>query len=380
MHTYTDLLNFIPTLETFVIDQDQDSKIEEIRTEFIALMKNHMVKNYPDFIIEHTPITSDKIDDLKKIEVLSYLTLIIRNQRFDTNQIFKELKSGLVLKALQQLAGLLTVEHKVKLNDLLRIEDLSNVKIRLNIMFDGNWNPIEVFKDGNIQSILNGHYWNYNAKKSYKEGQITIGLIRIKPNENLWLLAHIGKVTKDLDIFNGVGYEFETLEEYSKYFGRLIVRYKNTTQALIRWADTIIDDCEIYQILPDVFDNDLFPGYENVNLSWKELSRVITKESWKTALQNQKAVYLITDTSNGKCYVGSAYGENMLLNRWNTYVKNKHGGNVQLKELSDEHIENNFKYSILDIFKASTDDNVIIARESWWKETLMTRQFGYNSN
>ena len=70
----------------------------------------------------------------------------------------------------------------------------------------------------------------------------------------------------------------------------------------------------------------------------------------------------------------------MLLNRWNTYVKNKHGGNVQLKELSDEHIENNFKYSILDIFKASTDDNVIIARESWWKETLMTRQFGYNSN
>ena len=41
MHTYTDLLNFIPTLETFVIDQDQDSKIEEIRTEFIALMKNH---------------------------------------------------------------------------------------------------------------------------------------------------------------------------------------------------------------------------------------------------------------------------------------------------------------------------------------------------
>jgi len=271
-------------------------------------------------------------------------------------------------------------ENSIKLNDLLRIEDLSNVKIRLNIMFDGNWNPIEVFKDGNIQSILDGHYWNYKTKKSYAEGQITIGLIRIKPNEDLWLLAHIGKVTKDLNVFDGVGYEFEALNEYSKYFGRLIVRYKNSTQALIRWAETIIDDFEIYQILPDIFDNDIFPGYENVNLSWKDLSRVITKEAWKTALQNQKAVYLITDTSNGKQYVGSASGEHMLLNRWQTYIKNKHGGNVQLKTLPDEYIENNFKYSILDIFKASTNDNVIIARENWWKETLMTRKFGYNSN
>ncbi|KCX87304.1 putative gIY-YIG catalytic domain [Acinetobacter baumannii 6112] len=45
-----------------------------------------------------------------------------------------------------------------------------------------------------------------------------------------------------------------------------------------------------------------------------------------------------------------------------------------------EHIENNFYYSILDIFKAKTDDKVILSRESWWKNTLLTRRFGYNSN
>ena len=33
------------------------------------------------------------------------------------------------------------------------------------------------------------------------------------------------------------------------------------------------------------------------------------------ALRNQKGVYLITDTSNGKMYVGSAYGDEMILNR-----------------------------------------------------------------
>src|SRR5690606_31900793 len=103
--------------------------------------------------------------------------------------------------------------------------------------------------------------------------------------------------------------------------GRIIVKYKNSSQTLIRNALTIINDCEIHQILPDVFDNDLFPGYESVNVSWQELTRVIDKESWKTALQNQKAVYLITDISNGKKYVGSAYAENMLLNRWQSYIK-----------------------------------------------------------
>jgi hypothetical protein len=50
------------------------------------------------------------------------------------------------------------------------------------------------------------------------------------------------------------------------------------------------------------------------------------------------------------------------------------------KQLPLEHIENNFYYSILDIFKAKTDDKVILSRESWWKNTLLTRRFGYNSN
>lgn len=286
----------------------------------------------------------------------------------------------MALSALKRLAVLVDLEHKVMLNDILQIQDLSNVKIRLNVMFGGNWNPIEIFKDGNMKEILRGHYWNYTSKKSYKDGQVTVALIRIKQNEDLWLLVHVGRITKDLNKFNAVGYEFEVLEQYRKYFGRIIVKYKNKSQTLIRNALTIINECEIHQILPDIFDNDLFPGYENVNLSWQELARVISKDFWKTALQNQKAVYLITDISNGKQYVGAAYAENMLLNRWQSYIKSRHGGNVQLRQLPIEHIENNFRYSILDIFKATTDDKVIRDRENWWKDTLLTRKFGYNSN
>lgn len=42
--------------------------------------------------------------------------------------------------------------------------------------------------------------------------------------------------------------------------------------------------------------------------------------------------------------------------------------------------EENFSYSILDIYKSTIDDNIILKRETWWKNTLLTRKFGYNKN
>jgi hypothetical protein len=269
---------------------------------------------------------------------------------------------------------------KILLNEILKLDNLDNVKIRFNLMFRDNWNPIEIFKNDDLDVLLEGQYWNYKKNKSYRDGQITLGFIRINSNDDLWLLFHAGKITKDLDILDGVGYEYEILPEYQKYFGRLIIKYKNKAQTMIRLAKSVIDDCEVVQILPDTFDNDIFPGYDKVNITWQELSRVISKESWKTALQNQNGVYLITDISTGKMYVGSAYGENMILGRWQSYIKTGNGGNIELKNVNFEYIKQNFKYSILDIFKSTIDDQLIIARESWWKSVLLTREFGYNKN
>jgi hypothetical protein len=247
-------------------------------------------------------------------------------------------------------------------------------------MFRQNWNPIVHFKNGDISTMLEGHYWNYNKNKSYKEGQITIGFVKIKPDENFWLLFHIGQVTKDLNRLNGVGYEFQDLPEYEKYVGRLIVKFKNKAQTMIRNAESVIDDCFVSQILPDTFDNDIFPGYEKINISWFDMKRTLEKDTWKTALQNQKGIYLVTDISNGKMYVGSAYGENMILGRWKSYLNTGHGGNVGLRKLTIEHIQQYFRFSILDIYKSTTDDQIIIDRENYWKEVLQTRQFGYNEN
>lgn len=269
---------------------------------------------------------------------------------------------------------------KILLNEILKLENLDNVKVRFNLMIRGNWNPIDYFKNKDFEPLLAGQYWNYKDKKSYKDGQITVGFIRISSDENLWLLFHVGKITKDLDKLDSIGYEYETLLEYQKYFGRLIIKFKNKATNMIRLANSVLEDCEVFQILPDIFDNDIFPGYEKVNISWQELSRVVSKESWKTALQNQKGIYLITDKLTGKMYVGSAYGGNMMLGRWKSYVNTGHGDNVELKKLEFNYIKQNFQYSILDIFKSTVDDQIILSRESWWKSVLQTRKFGYNKN
>lgn len=265
----------------------------------------------------------------------------------------------------------------ILLNDILNLGNLNKTKIRFVKTNRLNTDPITLFKEDRNQ-LLGWQFWNYAKNKSFYEGQVAIGLARIEGDK--WLLFDISRITKDLNKLNDVGYEYETLNEYEKYFGRVIVEYKNKSQQMVRNAESVINDCKVLQILEDTFDDDIFPGYENVNLSWYDLKRVLTKSVWQTALKNQKGVYLITDKNNGKMYVGSAYGTQMIYGRWASYVECGHGGNVDLQDLDFDYIRANFYFSILDIHKSTIEDKVIIHRENWWKKTLMTRKFGYNKN
>ncbi|MBL4869366.1 MAG: GIY-YIG nuclease family protein [Robiginitomaculum sp.] len=265
---------------------------------------------------------------------------------------------------------------KILVNDILEIKDLDNTKIRF-VKSNSELDPIDLFKHDR-ETLLKWQFWNYSKKKSFKEGQITIGFVKI--SDKKWLLFDVSRVTKDLDRFDGVGYEHETLTEYEKYFGRVIIQYKNKSQNLVRKANSVIAECIVSHILEDKFEDDIFPGYGNVNVSWERLERVLHNTSWKTALENQKGIYLITDKSNGQKYVGSAYGERMIYGRWSDYISHGHGGNKGLKSLEFEYIKHNFNYSILEIYKSTVDDAIILKREAWWKAVLLSKTFGYNEN
>ena len=61
--------------------------------------------------------------------------------------------------------------ENIKLNDILKLDNLKNVKIRFNLMFENNWNPIEIFKNNEIKILLEGQYWNHKKNKSTKKGK-----------------------------------------------------------------------------------------------------------------------------------------------------------------------------------------------------------------
>lgn len=273
----------------------------------------------------------------------------------------------------------------IKIDDLLRISasDENKVKVKFN-QNDGNDDPMELYLRN--PEIVNSQwlFWR-NKQRYFNVGQIAICLLKL--SYDTWLLTTVKRVTKELGVLNGINYEGEELSEYSQYFGRVIIKYHKTAQTQGMFYKTICDDLEVLEILPSIFDGDEFPGYDKVRLSYVQLSSIIErqKKSWVAALENQKAVYLITDKSNGKLYVGSATSDNgMLLARWSSYAENGHGGNVELKKLVNKHgldyVKQNFQYSILENYNARIDDKVILEREAWWKETLQSRTFGYNDN
>ena len=105
-------------------------------------------------------------------------------------------------------------------------------------------------------------------------------------------------------------------------------------------------------------------------------------DSWHTALKSVHAVYLITDTTDGKQYVGSASGTDGLLGRWTEYIKTHHGGNNKMIELLKDYTEryHEFQFSILQILPKTLTSDDVVSEESLWKKKLLSIEFGLNDN
>ncbi|MDY2784194.1 MAG: GIY-YIG nuclease family protein [Faecalibacterium sp.] len=274
---------------------------------------------------------------------------------------------------------------KIMLNDLLRFDtaEVPNVRVKFNI-YNGYDDPLDLYKTNPDEVNVTWFLW-HDDRRYFNVGQTAICLLKLRGDQ--WLLTTIKKITRLLDVTDGVGYDADEVKEYEQYFGRLVVEYHNPCRTMGRKYENVMDELEVVQILNEQYTGNEFPGYENVRLSYPLLKNIVDRQlpGWVDALRNQKAVYLITDTKTGKMYVGSATSQTgMLLQRWSNYIADGHGGNKALKELVKkqgfDYVKENFQYSILENYNARMDDEYILRRESWWKETLRTREFGYNKN
>ena len=227
------------------------------------------------------------------------------------------------------------------------------------------------------------------------DGDVAFNFIPYPYGKNLHILVSAFRV---VDAQSKRVVEKVDLDEYEPYLGRLVILYENKRGLNPRRANPeIIKKISVAGVL-GISAAKAFPGFLNVKLTYRQLAEVLKVPDWVEKLKARKGVYLITDRATGRQYVGSASGAEGIYGRWAEYVRAKgnfrelpQGENKVIypneafrkliaKSGSKEYIEENFQYSILETFEINSEAQVVLDRESWWKEVLLTKEHGYNRN
>lgn len=280
----------------------------------------------------------------------------------------------------------------INLCELLQIkkEEFSDYKVHFATGSTDKKRPYNAF--------LIEEFQDWQERQTEKNWSREYILSLIYYEKDIWMFGGIYKVLPILPVpikndqgWTGWKYETELTDKAYEYIGRAFFRFKKEFRAsyptleLVPKKGNPIAKMSLSHILEKRVALTDFLGFDSVNIDYKTLKYIVSDNilSWKSALSNVKGIYLIVDTYTGKQYVGSAYGDECIWQRWSNYAKDGHGGNVELKELlktNGADYKYNFKYSILEVCNMNLGNEYIISRESHWKEVLLTRQFGLNLN
>ncbi|MCL2817251.1 MAG: GIY-YIG nuclease family protein [Clostridiales bacterium] len=281
----------------------------------------------------------------------------------------------------------------IKFADFILPPNPKKTKVKFNMNpSDKNIRAWDLLLEDDPGWILMNRHKSKHPNNNLNHADYLIALAQYYPyGPEYFVFGGLFEVKKiEPEVFDGYGYELTLMDDYREYIKRLIIklekpigrdlynrRYENLQEQL---------NPEVYELAPSTKLGH-FPGYQNVSLKHKELRQIISgnEPSWQQALSNVKGIYVITDTSNGKLYIGSASGnEGGIWQRWSAYanVNNLTGENKGivevLKSQGNEHIMENFKYSIIEIFDTKTKVETIIERENYWKSVFGTRLHGMN--
>ncbi len=181
---------------------------------------------------------------------------------------------------------------------------------------------------------------------------------------------------------NHVYYQMERTDIMEDLVNRLIIDWPSP-RSWFNWAST---EKEVLSILST--DEIEFPGYENLILTYTELSYIIDGDAryqkWREALSNVNGVYLICDTKHGMQYVGSTFNYEGILGRWTNYVRTLDGGDVgikaHLKKYPEAYLD--FQFTILRILPKPIEMKAAVDVETLYKKKLGTRNeiSGLNKN
>lgn len=272
---------------------------------------------------------------------------------------------------------------EIHLSDILNFENPEDYKIHL-ATWNGKVQPLEVF----VRDKEEWEGWNsWRSEKDDFNRQYIFSLMDYYHESNEWLFGGVYEVVERLGVTRGKGYKIRLTGQFKPYIGRLKLHWKRSGRAKSRKLENYLEDFTVSEILREEYTGAIFCGYEHIKHDFHVLENIFmrSKPDWKAALYSVKGVYLIIDKSNGKKYVGSAYGTDGIWSRWLCYIGNGHGHNDELTKLikakGKDYARRNFRFSLLEYRPMKTDDKEIITRETYWKEALLSRgEFGYNKN
>ena len=269
----------------------------------------------------------------------------------------------------------------IKFIDIISMAGVKLYDYKIHCATGKDWPPLEAFFDGQFK------LWQEHQTKKNFQCKHVLSLIHLENDH--WLFSGVYKVkgvrprrSKGKNYFM---YSTQEVKGLGHLTGKAIIQFDKNFRASYLLSHKFEDQLILVELREERMTIGDFPGYNSVVLSYRMLKTIVRESnpSWKAALSNVAGVYLVTDTSNGKVYVGSAYGGDGIWQRWTVYAKNGHGGNKELRALlrkkKSEHAEL-FQISLLEICDLNSSDDYVISREVHWKNVLKSREFGLNQN
>ncbi len=269
----------------------------------------------------------------------------------------------------------------IKLKSLFPDLDPFDYKIHFARKNEGGNEPLDAYL-ADPKTLKEWKQWNtYSTGKNHYNRPYIFSLISDYNEDDTWLFGGVWKVVGVDKRSKTNPYRIECVSRFEPFIGRLKISYKYKNRATRVMMENHFDDMVVKEILEEPYSEN-FPGYANVDYPFNTIKTIIKSKNkkWKEAL-SVNGIYLLTDTNNGKRYVGKASGKEGLWQRWSNYISNGHGDDIELKKLKYSYVEKNFWITILETFTGESDE-YISDREKYWKDVLMTRddRFGYNKN
>ncbi|RSK38964.1 GIY-YIG nuclease family protein [Hymenobacter perfusus] len=208
-------------------------------------------------------------------------------------------------------------------------------------------------------------------------------------------LGESGSQARFVGVYRVLSVERETDEHYYYQLTEVPGFEELKDRVLIEWGKAALSWHQwlrpdtpkvVLEIQPKPFSRP-FTDYLDFTLSFAELQELVGSQSprddWRRMLSAVAGIYLILDSFTGQQYIGSAYGEGGVWQRWSVYAKtNGHGNNVALRSLlatAPDHARH-FQFTLLMTLPKSMTDHEVWQHEKLFKRKLGSRAFGLNLN